>query len=208
MATNNVLHQLEETMPESGENILLPRPFSLSGLALAGATRLTAVDNLIFDALNFDAAAEGVVVPFQVTDDIDIDPATARLRLEFTAAILSGTSVTMEIANATGIYRSGTTYANSIAAVPLTAGLQLAADGSVVTGGVISGVVPTRYQFNLDTDFRNALQATAAPAGSGLVNINLELNASAAAGAGILHVFDVSLRVGSMIVSASAARRE
>ena len=184
-------------MPESGENILAPRNFSATSLALAGATRLTAVDSLIADALNFDAAAEGVVVPFRLTDDVDIDPSTARLRLQFQAAILSGTSVSMNIANITGIYTSGTTYANSIAAVAVTAATQ-----------VITAIVPTRFEFDLDADFRNALAASAAPAGTGLKSLYLELNAPAVAGSGVLHVFDVTLMYGSMIVPALTADRD
>ncbi len=208
MGTNQVLHQLDFNMPQNGENVLLPRPFSATALALAGATRATAFDSLIADGFIFDLANEGIVVPFNVTDDVDLDPGSARLRLEFTAAILSGTSVTMEIANATGIYTTGTTYANSIAAVTTTAGLQTAEDGIAVAGGVITGVVPTKYRFNLDADFQTALAASAAPAGSGIKTIYFELNAAAVAGAGILHMFDVGLRVGSMIVANTRLRRE
>ncbi len=196
MATNNVLHQLDYCMPESGENILLPRPYTGNSLVLTGATRLTTADSLPADGVIFDAANESALIPFGLGDDSDVDPGTARLRVQILAAVISGTSVSMQIQTLTGIYTGGASFAASVAAITPTAATQVLTEG-----------VPSRYEFNLDADIRTAL-ATTANGGTTLRSLQMELNCPAVAGAGILHVYDIVVRYGSMIVAATRANRE
>lgn len=196
MSTNQVLHQLEHNMPEGGENVLLPRPYTGNSLVLTGATRLTTADSLPADGLIFDAAAETVLIPFGLGDDADNDPGTARLRVQILAAMASGTSVTMGVSGLTGIYTGGASFSASVADITPVAAPQ-----------VITATIPARYEFDLDTEIRAALIDTVA-GGNTLRAIHLTFGAAAVGGAGILHVYDLVVRYGSMIVAATRARRD
>lgn len=197
MATNNVIHQLKNATQGSGENILLPRVYTPNSLVLTGATRAVGVNSLPADGIVFNLADESAMIPFRVGDDFDLDPATARLRLQFLGSRESGTSVTMRIESITAFYTTGASFAGSILAVS-TAG---------IPSQTITEQLPSMYEFNMDNEVRAALNETTLD-GQGLRALHIQFDTEAVTGAGRLGVYgEMTVMYGSVIVPASIDKR-
>lgn len=197
MATNNVLHQLDHNMPESGENILATKKLAPTEVAVSGATRATSSNSLPADVVVLDAANESVIIGFELPDDFDRDPATARLRVGLTVGIISGTSPTVDINldTLTGIYSGQSSLAAMVTAItpPSTTATQLDTIGELQT-----------IEFDLDATIRTQLEGTKV-----IEVIEIEIDAQAVGGTSpVAHVFGAFVRYGSMIVPALVSRRE